>query len=190
VTGLLSGPPDGELGAVVAAHLVLVRRDDLVVALTHLTAYRQGFEVCLSTRARRGLDLLDQCPPRHVPGSAGDALWFGVAFSNGRKATNLQFAPPAGTGREPPHPVLWPGGGSGSESRHDQWYWVWPLPLPGPLTFVCQWSKYGIDLTQRDLDARLILDAGANSEVLWDAPPAPRTDSSFTSTRTVGETED
>jgi hypothetical protein len=46
-------------------------------------------------------------------------------------------------------------------------YWVWPLPPAGPMTFVCEWTAFGIRETRTEVDTKLILDAAAQSIKLW-----------------------
>ena len=46
-------------------------------------------------------------------------------------------------------------------------FWVWPLPPAGPLVFVCEWPKYRIPLTRKEIDAGLIRDAAKLMIELW-----------------------
>jgi hypothetical protein len=46
-------------------------------------------------------------------------------------------------------------------------YWLWPLPPPGTLTFAFEWPSKGIELSMKEVDAGLIIDASKFSEVLW-----------------------
>lgn len=49
-------------------------------------------------------------------------------------------------------------------------FWLWPLPPPGPLAFVVEWPSENIELTRHKVDVALLLDAAAQSEVLWPVP--------------------
>lgn len=102
-------------------------------------------------------------------------LRFGVRFSDGAKVTNV---PGSGRGRgplfdreEPPgEPVMQQrgGGGGGGEWRQD--FYVWPLPPAGPLTFACEWPAPGIAFSSIEVDARILIDAAARAQRIFDRP--------------------
>ncbi len=101
-------------------------------------------------------------------GGLPDELFrFGIEFSDGRKATTLDWERLRPPGEPPRGPVLTMLGGGGDDRRWDQRYWVWPLPPPGPLAFVCEWPALGIALSRVDVDAELVLEAAARAEPLW-----------------------
>jgi hypothetical protein len=89
---------------------------------------------------------------------------FGIEFGDGRRATNV--GPPmdlvaAGT------IGLNPFGGRAKASMAHSTYWAWPLPPPGPLTFVCEWPKYGIHLTRHEIDSEHLRAAASEAVELW-----------------------
>jgi hypothetical protein len=185
------GPPWNVLGAAVPIRLVLARTEEVAVAVTDATAYPTGFELRLVSRARtaagHGAPWDDPFDPatmlrmRHAPGRGElppEFLRFGLEFADGTKATNLGgFQDPE---KDPGTRVLMEGSGSGGGASWDTEYWSWPLPPEGPLAFVCEWPAKGIPLTRAEVDARLVLDAAARAEVLWDdpgpGPAGPRSD--------------
>lgn len=67
----------------------------------------------------------------------------------------------------PPQPIILPGGSSGHPNRWDATYWVAPLPPPGPVEVAVRWEEAGLPETIYTIEARLILDAAANSRAIW-----------------------
>jgi hypothetical protein len=175
------GPPDNVRGGVAALELTIGRSEKAAITAGAVTAYPEGFEFGLAIRIREPLAdaLLDPLMFQHRRQRSAEpggelppelARW-GIEFSDGRKATNLQPFP-FGVGRideEPPNgPVLIAGGGGGGGSRWEQSCWVWPLPPAGPLAFVCEWPAGSIPLSRVEIEASLILEAAGRAEVLWE----------------------
>jgi hypothetical protein len=69
---------------------------------------------------------------------------------------------PSGSG-----PFLQFGHGSAGGTVAETTFWLWPLPPSGPVTFACEWPKYGIPLTRHEFDGNLIRDAGQRATELW-----------------------
>jgi hypothetical protein len=149
-----------------------------------VSAYPEGFEFDLEIVAARSEDEDESLDPmlfghaRHSARRSGgemldEVLRIGVQFSDGRKATNTggfsHFPPDFET--PPDAPVMHSGGGGGGDRRWHQSEWVWPLPPPGPLAFVCQWPAAGVPLTRHEINAQLILDAAARSQVVFPEGP-------------------
>jgi hypothetical protein len=65
------------------------------------------------------------------------------------------------------------GGGGGGGSSWSFSFWAWPLPPEGPLAFVVEWPKQGIELTQTEIDSALIRDAAKRAQILWPDPRPP-----------------
>ncbi|MGO8906438.1 MAG: hypothetical protein ACLQMH_12565 [Solirubrobacteraceae bacterium] len=59
------------------------------------------------------------------------------------------------------------GGGGGDGRNWKQTIWIWPLPPPGRLTFVCQSPAAGIELTRREVEAQLVLEAATRAQVIF-----------------------
>ena len=171
--------PSNVLGAAVPIRLVLAKTSDVAVAVLGGTAYPTGFEFKLVVRSRGNREGLDDFDPlelhhpfvrrRHGRGRdiPPELLRFGIEFSDGSKATNLQesWGDPS---RQPPSPVLMPGGGGGGAGNWETQFWVWPLPPEGPLAFVCEWPASEIPLTRLEVDAALVREAAAQAEILWE----------------------
>jgi hypothetical protein len=178
------GPPHGMLPGVAAVELVLASNERAAVYIGRCSVYPTGFELEVRVLVRPGAD--DPDPSLngvyHRPGRGStyeEMLRFGVAFSDGRKATNV-----SGAGRgpgEPTAPVLWGMGGGGGGGVWRQDFWVWPLPPAGPLGFVCEWPAAGIQLNRKEIDAQLLLDAGARARGLFPDEPTSHRGSSWTS---------
>lgn len=171
------GAPDDVLPGVVALELVLARNDQAAVAVTRLGAYPTGmeFDVSVRLRAETHGDPFDWQWRTHRRPAGKDLpdefLRLGVAFADGRKATNLGGGAEPPDEAEPEGPVLHQGGGGGGGRRWDMQHWVWPLPPEGPLTFVVEWPARGIGLTRAEIDARLVRDAAERSVRLWPDDP-------------------
>jgi hypothetical protein len=185
------GPPRHVLGASVPLRVVLARSDEVAIAILDVTAYTNGFELKLVRRSRRRSygDFDDDFELDHPmmwrrqramleAGELPPELFrFGIEFSDGSKATTLGSHPfEHEPDDEPKGPLLMDRGGGGGGGDWDHRYWVWPLPPEGPLAFVCEWPAKGISLTRHEIDAKLIRDAAAQAEVLWEDPGGPRLD--------------
>jgi hypothetical protein len=168
------------LPGVVALELVLADNERAAVFLGRCSAYATGFELEVRVLVRAGADELDPSLNGiyHRPGRGStyeEMLRFGIAFSDGRKATNVAGPPHGGRlargPREPPDPVLWGMGGGGGGGRWRQDFWVWPLPPPGPVGFVCEWPAAGIPLSRAEIDAQVLLDAAGRARALFPNEP-------------------
>ncbi|HZB86440.1 MAG TPA: hypothetical protein VE289_07755 [Gaiellaceae bacterium] len=173
--------PSNVLGGAVPIRLVLAKTSELAVAVLGGMAYPTGFEFKLVIRTRWNPEELDDFDPlelhhrfvrRHGRGSERDIppelLRFGVEFSDGSKATNLQVLWGGDPSWQPPSPVLMPGRGGGGAGNWETEFWVWPLPPEGPLAFVCEWPAREIPLTRLEVDAALVREAAAQAEILWE----------------------
>lgn len=159
--------PDNAVPGVVPVQLLLARSDAAAVLVTSLVAYADGVELDLRAVWQRRGDVAFPFAPHFRGGD--EVLRFGVAFADGRRATNLDRRP---SECAPEGAVLVAGGGGGSDTHYTSSYWMWPLPPPGPLAFVCEWPAQGIPETSVEIDAALIRDASARSQTLW--PERPR----------------
>ena len=159
--------PDNVVPGVVPLQLLLARSDEGAVLVTRLAAYADGVEVDVRAVWRRRGDVTVPFSPGFRGGD--EALRFGVAFADGRRATNLDRRP---VDREPTGAVLVQGGGGGSDLQYTSSHWLWPLPPPGLLAFVCEWPAREIPETRVEIDAALVLDAAARAQTLW--PERPR----------------
>jgi hypothetical protein len=95
---------------------------------------------------------------------APEIFRFGVAYPDGRKATNIGHPP---FGEEPVGPVLMQRGGGGGGRSWSFGYWLWPLPPPGPLRVVIEWPALGVPQTDLELDGAVLAAAAADVDVLW-----------------------
>ena len=160
--------PDDVFGAVVTNLVLLARNPDAAVTITRLLAYPNGFgfDVASVVRydppGRYGVLAIDDPLPFEV-------LTVSVRFADGRYAVEEP------TRRE--EVWLWRRNAGGGPRRYDATYWVAPLPTPGPVTFTCDWSPYGIESANAEVDGQSILDAAAQAVQLWpytdDRPEQP-----------------
>jgi hypothetical protein len=167
------GPPDNEAGIVVPLNAVLARTREVAVALLSATVFSTGFELTSAVRTREQIEAMhENFVMHHRPRKSAELdpgfLRFGLAFADGRKATNLAYPGHAfQADADSSQPVLMPRGSGGGGRRWDGNWWVWPLPPAGPLAVVCEWPAYGIALTRHEFDAGKLLDAAERVEQLW-----------------------
>lgn len=165
------GPPENELGVPVALRVLLARTEKVAVALLDVVGFTSGLEFALEVRLREHDELSDPFGMRLQQSLRGgselpdDVLRFGFELSDGRRVTNLAGFPSFDD--RPAGPVLIQRGGGGGNRSWSFKYWLWPLPPGGPLTVVVEWPAHDVALTRIELDAEPLLDAAANSEVLW-----------------------
>jgi hypothetical protein len=174
------GPPENELPGTIAFRAVVGRTDDFVVAIIGADAYRTGIAISIAIRLRHSdrseFGLAHELFGRRHRGASGGELLVGVAYPDGRTATNVSapFADPP-TGLD--HPTLTQGGGGGGGRSFSADYWLSPLPPPGDLTIVVAWPAHGIDETHTLMPADVIAHALAHNVELWPwEPPADHDD--------------
>ena len=175
-----AGRRDAVIGRTVALNLLIGRSEKAAVWSPALTADADGFE--FNVELRHDLDedeltcaFFDPYSPRpwrpDPEGLDPGLLRFGLQFSDGRRATNLDHhIPPRRPGEEaaPPERVALSaqsGGGGGGNWRQE--FRVSPLPPAGPLAFVCEWPAAGIPETRSEIDSALIRTAAADAQPLW-----------------------
>lgn len=164
-----SGPPADEIGVPALSSFQLARTSEVVVAVRCITAYSDGLQlavVSLFADLARTEDLAYSLQEySRSPGR----FRFGVAFSDGRKATAGQRDAPdvetAGAAQlkllgSAQHGLIWSGD-----------YWLWPLPPAGPLVVGCRWPDRGIAETLVQIDPAPLLAAAALSQSVWGAGP-------------------
>lgn len=175
------GPPTDVLGQVVPIQRYVGRTDHAVVALHHVTAFREGCVLTLRLAVRRGA--LDDSAWASVLGNhlgsdpdlaaTGAGLKFGVRFPDGSRATTVEhgFRGWAHPSDRPEPPMLVEAGSesSGNDRYCDshQRLWLWPLPPPVPFEFVVEWPSMGLDLTSTTLDGNGIVQAAERALPLW-----------------------
>ena len=102
---------------------------------------------------------------RSTPELPPDVLRLGVAFSDGRAATNLPaFDDPVPT----EGPVLTSLDEDGYRPHWEVQHWVGPQPPPGALTLFVEWPAQGIAETAMEFDGDAIRESAACAEVVWE----------------------
>lgn len=152
-------PPDNELPGTIPFHAVLAKTDDLAVALAGADAYSTGISIEIAIRLRRA----DQSPygfhaDPYDPGGTG--LLVGVAYPDGRTASNVSnphFPDPIALGDAP---ILLAHGGGGGGRTFQMDYWLTPMPPPGELTIIVAWPARNI------AESRTVIPAGAIAQGL------------------------
>lgn len=180
-----AGPPDAEIGAVVALEQLVARTANAVVLMPTVRVYSTGAMLNVEITARQGdldpeswFDLESAAvlsfPGRNrVPGLSRRLLRLGVRLRDGSKATTLDPPRWRGDADPPPGPVLQyspqsSGGRSGAHT-HNFGMWLWPLPPAEPFEFAVEWPAAGLDLTIVELDGALIRGAASRSRPYWTA---------------------
>ena len=172
--------PEDRIAGVVPVDLELAASETVVMAMTHIAAFPQGFGFHFDTVT--SVDVGEVCASSIEDGEGNDlALLFGVEFADGRRAdggTNWimrdgedHFGLPAMPKRLPPDPDLEVFISAGGVASYDRRFagscWVWPLPPPGPLTFWTGWPAAGLPVRPTRIDAELVLAAVSASRRLW-----------------------
>jgi hypothetical protein len=140
----------------------LGRSEQAAIAITGMSAYRNGFEFAVTALIHPGAPGFDaQTPDRRM--LATKPYRISLQFSDGRIVTSDR---PHGDG-EPAGPILRLRRGGGTSHYEHSQLWAWPLPPSGPLEFICHWPTLGTAEHRAGIDAQLILDAARRSIPLW-----------------------
>jgi hypothetical protein len=163
--------PDTVIPASVPADLLLVRTDQVAVAVGSVRAYPNGFEFTVHTRLHRVDREVDLSGDpfswhRRFRGAHGrsDALRLGVLYADGRRTATTS---PRERGDDSSDQlVLSQQGGGGSARRWDQNFWVHPLPPDGPVTLIASWLEHDVTETRAELDGAAIRAAAGRGPIL------------------------
>ena len=149
--------------------LVLIRTDQVAVAIGSVRAYGNGFEFTVHVRLREAADDFGHDPfSRPGRGQSGpdDVLRLGVQYADGRSAattsTHAQLRD-----QDDDQLRLMHRGGGGSARGFDQQFWLYPLPPEGPVTFVASWLLYGVAEVTAEIDGATIRAAAGRAIALW-----------------------
>jgi hypothetical protein len=190
---------DAVIPAPVLAGVVLIRTEQVAVAVGSVRAYPNGFEFTLHIRLRGEAesswpghsDPFGRHRPRRGTRWDDDQLRLGILYADGRRAATagVYYRPPddGDDGRL----VLLQGGGGGSSCSQDWDFWVHPLPPGGPVTLVGSWVEHGIAESRAELDGAAIGAAAGRAVTLWPEEPEPGPGGGWRSQRiTGGEPDD
>ena len=168
-------PSEGTIPAVVAVNEVIVRTEQVVVALELVRVYTNGFTLGLVALANPQDDDEESWSFFGLGGrgARGDRSFprLGIRFADGRTAgRHSAWHPDARDDRGmPTEPIVRMvnagGGGSGGMRAN---FWAHPLPPPGPLDIVV--GLPGLDDLERvvTLDADRIISASHEARVIWE----------------------
>jgi hypothetical protein len=185
---------DAVIPGSVAAEVVLIRTDQVAVAVGSVRAYPNGFELTVHVRLRGEDEVIGPGPvdpfgwhrhrgPAHAP---DEALRLGVMYADGRRVATDAINGEPSPGDDPERLVLCRGGGGGDDRRWDADFWVYPLPPEGPVTLVASWLERGITEARTELDGAAIRQAAQHAVILWPDEPEPESQTSWrTSTITA-----
>ena len=161
-------PPDDELGvSVPIAPMVLLRNEELMVAVAGIEAFSTGFVLRVAAMARRPETLGQHqhfgMHPRNGPGS----VQLGVLYDDGRRGETASGPDPRALVNSPERIFIMPRGGHGGPRRLDQSFWIYPLPRRGPITFIAQWRDVGLDEQRHEMNSEALLTAAASNSPMW-----------------------
>lgn len=146
-------PPGNVLGVPVPLQVVIVRSEDLVVALTGFAVQPQGAELVLTVRTPAPTD----------PLSDPDEIGMEIGFADGRVAGTAST-----TARNHPNPAsLELVDRATDRGRTDLRFWLSPLPPRGRLTVTLAWPARQIAPTRVMVDAGALAEPAGKAEVLW-----------------------
>lgn len=147
---------------------VVAKTDDVAILISGMYAYPDGVEIKVDTFTR-GVGA-EWFRGGFYPGTGDvpdDFLRVGVAYSDGRKATNLEFPWNRKKSKEAPTCGIEDHGGGGSDQHQEHSYWCWPLPTDGQFKIVFEWPGFHIAVTEITLDGAEIRQAGESSQPVW-----------------------
>ena len=168
--------PDGVIPGVIHIGLILIRTDELAVAVNSVAAYPNGFEFTVHALLHHeqlawGISPIDPSADAVTKQYPEQALRLGIQYADGRRArsNNYQPMPVDDTDGED---LLMTETGSGGTGR--QWggrFWVHPLPSDGPVTFIASWLLRGVTEVSAALDSSVIHEAAGRAVILWPDEP-------------------
>jgi hypothetical protein len=157
---------------------MLIRTEQVAVAISSVRAYPAGFEFTLHTRLRHedetghgGADPVEPHLPWRGKQVPGEVLRLGLMYADGRRTAAAAARPLGDDAADPGRLVMLEGGSSGSPRRWDGEFWVYPLPPAGPVTFVASWPKHGVAETRVELDGAAIREGAKRAVTLWPEEP-------------------
>jgi len=190
---------DAVIPASVPAEVVLIRTEQVAVAVGSVRAYPNGFEFTLQIRLRREAesswaghsDPFERHRPRRGTQLNDDQLRLGILYADGRRAatTGVHYRPPDDD--DDGRLVLQQGGGGGSSCSQDWDFWIHPLPPDGPVILVGSWGEHGIAESRAELDGAAIRAAAGRAVTLWPEEPESEPGGAWRSqTITAGQSDD
>jgi len=170
-TPRLWAPPAGDfLPAVVPIEDCLVRSDHACVAIESAAGWPAGITLTVAVVLREDPAEGEPLPqvvrhPAHQEEVSETGLLFGVAFSDGTAATNLDRV--EHDRRLTSGPTLDPGVTYAGKRSLRQQVHLSPLPPEGPLTLVVRWLDRGIEETTLQVDTSPLLSAAQRTRQIW-----------------------
>ncbi|MEV6620920.1 hypothetical protein AB0M83_04705 [Amycolatopsis sp. NPDC051106] len=164
-------PPAGDfLPAVVPIEDRLVRSDHACVAIESAAVWPAGITLTVVVLLREDLAVGESLPqvmrhPAHQEEVGETGLLFGVAFSDGTAATNVDRL--EHDRRLTSGPTLDPGVTQAGKRSLRQQVHLRPLPPEGPLTFVVRWLDRGIEEATLQVDSGPLLSAAERARRVW-----------------------
>ena len=165
--------PDMVIPGSVPAEVMLIRTEEVAVAVGSVRAYPNGFEFAVHARWRRAENGFGYGDPferhRHIRGeqTPHDALRLGVLYADGRRTATTARHPFTCDDADSESLVMQQGGGGGGDRSWNMDFWVYPLPPAGPVTLVASWLEHGVTETRAELDGAAIREAAGHAVTLW-----------------------
>jgi hypothetical protein len=157
---------------------MLIRTEQVAVAIGSVRAYPNGFEFILHTRLRHededepvGADPLGRHGRWRRGQAPGEELRLGLMYADGRRTATTAAHPLGDDDAEAGQLVLLENGGGGDNLRWDGDFWVHPLPPEGPVIFVASWPRHRVAETRVELDGAAIREAAGRAVTLWPEEP-------------------
>ena len=162
-------PSEGTLPATVAVDAVLEQNEDIVVALTHLDVFPNGFRINIAVLLdpRRLQELQARAPRGPMMLMPRIGVRFADGRVGGRSAMPGRLDVPKDEQGLPTQPVVRYGGGGGGTGGWRFGAWVYPLPPDGPLEIFVALPGPDTHETSTVVEGSAVGAAAEQARVIW-----------------------
>jgi hypothetical protein len=157
------------LPATVAVDAVLLQNEDMVVALTHLDVFSNGFRInlVLLLDPHRAQELQARAPRGPMMLTPRIGVRFADGRVGGRSAMRGRLDMPKDEQGLPTEPFVGFSGGGGGTGGWHFGAWVYPLPPEGPLEIFVALPGPDTDEIRTVVDGSAVRAAAERARVIW-----------------------
>ena len=168
--------PDGAIPGVAPTGAILIRTDTLVIAVSSVAAYPNGFEFTVHALLHHeqltwGISPIDPSADPVTKQNPEQALRVGIQYADGRRARSNNHQPLQVNDTDGEDLVMIATGSGGTGRRWTGRFWVHPLPSDGPVTFVASWLLRGVTEASAAMDSSVMHEAARRAVIFWPEEP-------------------